>query len=131
MKEDPLNKILIVDDNRDIVEVTTIILDLEDYEVDGIFNGTDVPDKISSFQPELILLDVMLGDRDGREICHEIKSNPKTAHIGVIMISASHDLGKMDEKYCKPDGMISKPFDIQFLIETVNNYFKKQKRDIF
>ena len=125
MREDPLKKILIVDDNRDIVEITTIILDLEGYKVEGIFNGTEVSDKINSFHPELILLDVMLVDRDGREICHEVKSNPQTAHIGVIMISASHDLGKMDEKYCKPDGMISKPFDIQFLIEVVNNYFKK------
>lgn len=82
------------------------------------------------FEPNLILLDVMLGDHDGREICHEIKSTQHTSHISIIMISATHDLKSMDKKLCEPDDVIAKPFDIQNLIDKVSEQLGIQAKRI-
>ena len=112
-------KILIVDDDRDILEVMGLIMESEGYEVDLISNGQKVFDHISEFNPDLIILDVMLGNMDGREICKQIKNTEDTLHIPVIMVSASHNINDSVEKTCQPDDFVEKPFDIVNLINKV------------
>ena len=112
-------KILIVDDDRDILEVMGIIMESEGYEVDLMSSGQKIFDHISTFNPDLIILDVMLGTMDGREICKKIKNTEDTLHIPIIMISASHNVADSVKKECKPDDFVAKPFDIVNLINKV------------
>ncbi|MES3017039.1 MAG: response regulator [Bacteroidota bacterium] len=112
-------KILIVDDDLDILEVIGLILESEGYEVELVSNGQQIFDHISQFNPDLIILDVMLGDMDGREICRNIKNSEETLHIPIIMISATHNMADSIKKSCKPDDFIEKPFDIVNLITKV------------
>lgn len=112
-------KILIVDDDQDILEVMGIIMESEGYEVDLMSSGMEIFDHISTFHPDLIILDVMLGGMDGRQICKCIKSTEDTLHIPIIMMSASHNIADSVEEICKPDEFVAKPFDVLDLIHTV------------
>jgi DNA-binding response OmpR family regulator len=116
-------KVLVVDDDNDILDVIQIILEDEGYEVATLDNGREVVDAVSNNTPDLILLDVMLCGIDGRDICRTLKADPLFSLIPIIMISASHDLQTfMSQKGCA-DGFISKPFDIDDLVATVNSQF--------
>ena len=112
-------KILIVDDDLDILEVVGLILESEGYEVQLMSNGQQIFENINKFNPDLIILDVMLGDMDGREICRNIKNTEETLHIPIIMISATHNMAEFVKKSCKPDDFLEKPFDIVNLIQKV------------
>ncbi len=114
-----MKKILVVDDNRDILEVIELILSTEGYEVNGLWDASMLNQRITDFNPDLILLDVMLGVLDGRDLCNLLKKNKLTDHIPVIMISASHSLGDMNNHICHPNDFIAKPFDINNLINKV------------
>lgn len=112
-------KILIVDDDLDILEVIGLILEEEGFQVELMGNGKDIFEHISHFHPDLIILDVMLGNMDGREICNSIKNTKITNHIPVIMISATHNMDQFIKKTCSPDDFLAKPFDIINLIHKV------------
>ncbi|EDM38597.1 response regulator with a winged-helix DNA-binding domain [Pedobacter sp. BAL39] len=114
-----MKKILVVDDNREIREVITWLLEMEGYIVKGLDNGRDVASNIDEFTPDLIILDVMLGDVDGRDICNNLKHQELTAKLPIIMISASHDPQRLLRKSCHPNDFLPKPFDIQCLLDKV------------
>lgn len=116
-------KILAVDDDNDIVDVIKIILEDEGYEVSTLTNGKNVFNVISSFRPDLILMDVMLGGMDGREICKAIKSHKLFKGIPVVMISASHNLQNLLQLPGSPNDFLPKPFDIDHLVRKVNAQF--------
>ena len=112
-------KILAVDDDTEIVEIIKIILEDEGYEVSTLTNGRNVLNVISSFRPDLILLDVMLGGMDGREICKSIKSHAIFKYIPIVMISASHNLQSLLKLPGSPNDFLSKQFDIEHLVSKV------------
>ncbi|WP_316846355.1 response regulator transcription factor [Pedobacter psychrodurus] len=114
-----MKKILVVDDNTDILELIVMIFELEGFEVVGLKNGLEMESMVATYQPDVILLDVLLGNVDGRYLCHLVKSDSKTSHIPVIMISASHAAKSIQEDYCHPDDFVSKPFDIDDLTARV------------
>ncbi|QQL49951.1 response regulator transcription factor [Mucilaginibacter ginkgonis] len=114
--------VLIVDDDPDIRDVMSMILDMEGFVVHTVSNGTDVPNSVATYFPDLILLDVMLGDADGRDICKKLKGDPLTEHVPIIIISATHGRETMNEKNCGADDYIGKPFDVQVLLDYVNKY---------
>ncbi|PTS92379.1 response regulator [Pedobacter sp. HMWF019] len=115
-----MKKILVLDDNPDILEIITILLELEGYEIRTMENGHEIHYQIKNFQPDLLIIDVMLGDLDGRDLCNVLKQNFATSSMPIIMISASHDLNlKNKKRACKPDDFLAKPFDIQSLIDKV------------
>jgi len=116
-------KILAVDDDNDIVDIIKIILEDEGYEVSTLTSGRNVLNVISSFRPDLILLDVMLGGMDGREICKAIKSHQLFKNIPVVMISASHNLQNLLKLPGSPNDFLPKPFDIDNLVKTVKAQF--------
>jgi len=109
-------KILVIDDNADILELVTMILELDGFEVVSSKNGLETESLVAEHKPDAILLDVLLGNVDGRYLCHLVKSNSETSHIPVIMISASHAAKSIQEGYCQPDDFVSKPFDIDDLV---------------
>jgi|SRR3569833_461122 len=115
-----MRRILVVDDNEDILEVIKLILEDYDYDVITLADGTLLFDKVNDSHPDLILLDVMLGKVDGRDLCRDIKTRPDTKEIPVILISASH---YVQERYslngAAPDDFLAKPFNINDLLEKV------------
>ncbi|MBB6502091.1 PleD family two-component system response regulator [Pedobacter cryoconitis] len=112
-------KILAVDDDSDILDVIRIILEQEGYEVLTLANGNDVLEMVRQNSPDLILLDVMLGGMDGREICKTLKEHELFKKIPVVMISASHNLHNLLLKPGAPNDFLAKPFDISNLIKIV------------
>ena len=117
-----MKKILVINDDEDIRDIMRLILDNEEYEVNEVANGHEVNSAISTTRPDVILLDVLLGDADGRDICRELKNDEATADIPVIIVSATHANQAMYEKGCRADDYISKPFDIDDLIKKVSYY---------
>jgi CheY-like chemotaxis protein len=123
MTEMEAKKVLVVDDDRDILDVIGIILEDEGYEVSSLDNGRDVVDEVCKNRPDLILLDVMLCGIDGREICKKLKANPTFCQIPIVMISASHNLQGSPEQKGSANGFIAKPFDIDNLVSVVGSQF--------
>lgn len=115
-----MQRILVVDDNEDILEVIKLILEDYDYDVVTLSDGSLLLDKITDSHPDLILLDVMLGRVDGRDLCKAIKTAPETKEIPVILISASHHVQERHTiNGIAPDDFLAKPFDISELLEKV------------
>ncbi len=115
-----MKKILILDDDKDNLEILSFILTEYGYEVKGRLCGDTVFDDIKTYQPDLILMDVRLAGMDGREICRNIKENPLTALLPVILVSGTHDLSESMHLPGAPDDYIAKPYDLDFLINRVS-----------
>jgi len=120
-----MKRVLILDDEPDIVTIIILILTDAGYNTEGIGTGAELFTKVAQFKPDLIILDVMLGEYDGRKLCVELKSSLHTQHIPILMISASHNLLGMQEKYCVPDDFMDKPFDIYELAAKVKDLLDK------
>lgn len=115
-----MKRILVVDDDIDILTVVQLVLESNGFEVIAISDWKQIYPQIDAFKPDLILLDVSLGTQDGRNICKQLKSSNETRHISVILFSANHNVEKSVSE-CLADSFISKPFDINNLIEGINN----------
>jgi DNA-binding response OmpR family regulator len=116
-----MKKILIVDDNPDILELLSLIFDAEGYQILATPTGFQLLENVTKFYPDLILLDIMLGDYDGRDLCNELKNSALHKHIPILMLSASHGLYSLNEKHCHADGFMAKPFDVGRLIDKANS----------
>jgi len=115
-----MRRILAVDDDKDILEVLQYILEESGYEVETLSDGHYIFDRIRKHHPDLILLDIMLGGLDGRELCKHIKAMNETHDIPVILISASHNISDRSlRNNGGPDDFIAKPFDIDALLSSV------------
>ncbi|QJD97424.1 response regulator [Mucilaginibacter robiniae] len=114
-----MSRILAVDDDNDILEVLQFILEDSGYEVYTLSDGQRLFDKIKENNPDLILLDIMLGSVDGRDLCKNVKLQNDTHDIPVIMISASHNVCDVLKQDCAPDDFIAKPFDINILLNKI------------
>ncbi len=117
-------KILILDDDNDILEILTIILSESGYEIKTLNCGDRIFEELIQFKPKLLLLDIMIGDMNGLSICREIKENALTSSLPVILISASHDLDKSLNLQGAPDDFLAKPFDIDILLNKIEKYVK-------
>ena len=111
-------KILIVDDEKDIREIIKISLVQDGYVVVEAHNGRTAVELAKSEKPDLITLDIMLPDIDGFQVAKEIKENPKTAHIPIIILSVLSE-DKKEYRQGIAD-YLSKPFRPEDLVETVN-----------
>ncbi len=106
-------RILIVDDNEDISQVVGMVLSEKGYDVHSHSSGNDIISTVLSVNPDLILMDIMLGEYDGRELCTMLKDNEETAEIPILLVSGAHDLHPQQNR---ADGFISKPFDLDYLL---------------
>lgn len=119
-----MGRILAVDDDTDILEVLQFILEDSGYEVDTLSDGHYLLDTIKKKVPDLILLDIMLGSMDGRELCKEVKKQAGTHDIPVILISASHNISSSMNQEGAPNDFIAKPFDINNLLGKIKNQLR-------
>ena len=118
-----MSKILVVDDDVDILSVMEILLSMKGFDVEVTSKGENTFPKIESFKPDLILLDVLISGHDGRVICKQLKSNKSTSHIPIIMFSAHPGAAATISDY-GADDFIAKPFDVNNLIQKVNYQLK-------
>ncbi|MDD5766875.1 MAG: response regulator, partial [Candidatus Marinimicrobia bacterium] len=120
-------KILIIDDDIDLVEVLRLTLENNGYEVFDAQDGTRGMEKILKIRPDLIILDVMMATWDeGFEVAHDIRVNPEIAGIPIIMLTAvSQQMGIRFEKDSDTlpfDEFIEKPVMPNRLVEIVKKY---------
>ena len=122
-----MKRILVVDDNSDILELIEIILQRNGFETLTCRKGEDALRNIEFYIPHIILLDVFLGSINGIDICNKLKSDPVTEHIPIIMFSANtaHDL---IFSRCKANDFIEKPFNINHLISKITFQIEAAKR---
>lgn len=112
-------KILIIDDNQDILELTEFLLNEKGYEV--VASSTPhILSELSQINPDMILLDEHLDGAKGHEKCIILKRTESTKHIPVIILSAGFGIEKT-AKDCLADGFIEKPFDLDHLYKVVEN----------
>ena len=117
-------RVLIIDDDPDLIETTRDILQSEDYEVLVAVTGHDGLMKAAQEKPNLILLDLSLPDgMDGFEVCEKIKADPLTAAIPIIVLTGK-DTGDEVEKALqkKADWFIAKPYDVRYLLKQVKQH---------
>jgi DNA-binding response OmpR family regulator len=111
-------KILIVDDDPDLLDILSYFLTDNGFEILTLPTGEKVIENIYQFLPDLILMDIMLAGMDGREICKDIKQNPRTM-MPVILISASHEIHYALQQIGAPNDFLAKPFDLDRLLEKI------------
>jgi len=113
-----VKRILIVEDDLDILEIIEIVLLEDDYEIIKSTTGKDVVKLITNYKPNLILMDIRLGELDGRQICRELKAGGLCINIPIILMSAHAVSTDIKNEVCAAD-FISKPFDIDDLLARV------------
>jgi DNA-binding response OmpR family regulator len=118
------NRILIVDNDEAILDMMKEALAEERYSVKTSTTSRGIFDLIQEFAPSLVLIDYILDDINGGEICHQIKSNPATSHIPVIIFSGHSRVLKSLGTYGS-DAIIEKPFNLQDLLQTIDLYVSK------
>ncbi len=111
-------KILIIDDDAGIIEVLTIILEGEGYEVKSVDDDSVVFETIRQFRPDLILLDIWMPGLGGKEICRRIRNEEEIKMTKVLFVSASVSIEQVASD-CDADGFIEKPFEMTTLLEKV------------
>jgi two-component system, OmpR family, alkaline phosphatase synthesis response regulator PhoP len=113
--------ILIVDDDANIRELILVNLTAAGYEVKTASDGKEAIEKISSFLPALIILDIMMPEIDGWEVCKFVRDDPYLEHIKIIMLTArGSDRDKLIGKgILKADDYLTKPFDIDELMSII------------
>src|SRR3954466_5522053 len=113
-----MQKVMVVEDNEDILFVVNYILQKYGYSVLSISNGERAIPKALAYKPDLILFDINLGNCDGRELCLKLKTEYSFTNP-ILVFSANVHLASTVFKY-KADGIIPKPFDLKKLVDTVN-----------
>lgn len=114
-------KVLVVDDDSDILTVIKTVLTIKGFLVQTVSRGNEVVNTINSFDPDILLLDVMLSGQDGREICKKIKSNPQHSELPILMLSAHPAAASTIREY-GADGFINKPFKVATLIDEIDKH---------
>ncbi|WP_207423231.1 response regulator [Desertivirga brevis] len=113
--------ILSVDDDRDILDCLELILPTEGYSVITSEEPENIKADIAEYNPDLILLDIQMGNYNGLEICKELKSLEDTRGIPVLILSSDERIFEAVGKY-DADGIVRKPFDINGLIAAIDKF---------
>jgi len=119
--------ILVIEDNHAILDVITLILESEAFNVDGLNKGADFINHVQDFQPDVIIMDIMLPDIDGRVLLKELKANDKTNHIPVLMISARYNATNYMLDDVAADDFMAKPFNIDELMDKIYALLKSAR----
>jgi excisionase family DNA binding protein len=112
-------KVLLVDDDNELVELMTKVLEEDGrFEVRVAGNGFDAGMMVKEYRPDLIVLDVMLPDINGKEVCHRVRADPALEDVRILCISGMIEDDKIQElKLSGADDFLHKPFDIEELID--------------
>ena len=113
-------RVLAVDDDPVIQRLLQVNLEMEGYEVTLAGDGDEAIAKVRELRPDLVLLDVMMPNRDGWSVCEEMKSDPELKDIPVVFLSArAQDADVLRGRALGADNYVTKPFDPIDLLELV------------
>ncbi len=115
-----MKKILVADDDPGIVDVMQILLEDDGYAVITTLDGKKVK-PLCNEKPDMIFLDIWMSGMDGKIICRELKSNPITMDIPIVLFSANRDTKEIARE-CGADDFILKPFEIVDLLKLAHKY---------
>jgi len=120
------NRILIVEDEESLLKLESILLSSKGYQVTGVMDGKSALDEINARKPDLVVLDIMLPELDGFEVCKRIKEDPETAGIPVVMLTAK----KNSQDYARgmqvgADAYVTKPFKSAQVIELIEGLLSR------
>lgn len=116
--------IYVVEDNDDIRELVTYLFESEGYVVRSFATATEFKIGVGDTLPDIFVLDVMLPDGNGMDICNELKTANASKNIPVLLMSANTNMTYIGEE-SKADDFISKPFDIDELVSRVGALLHK------
>lgn len=122
-REKMAKHILIIEDDEDILQVLETVLVHNDFTVKGLHRTDDIIGSVEETKPDLVLTDFLLSGTNGGKICQLIKNNKDTCHIPVILISAYPELAISLGNFGF-DAFIPKPFDINVLVNKINEFIK-------
>ena len=106
----PTGRLLIADDNPQNCELLDAYLDGEGHEVEFAVDGQDTLDRVKSFQPDVILLDIMMPRISGYEVCERLKADTETRDIPILMVTALRESGDIERAVAAgADDFLSKP----------------------
>tara|TARA_Y100001968_G_scaffold324494_1_gene363906 strand:+ start:1190 stop:1858 length:669 start_codon:yes stop_codon:yes gene_type:complete len=126
-----LKKILIVDDEPDILEFLRYNLEKSNYVVESVLNGVECLKKLEDFQPSLILLDVMMPKMNGVETCEEIRKIPNFKDVVVVFLSARSEAFSQIACYdAGGDDFISKPIQPKLLVKKIDAIFQRMNQGV-
>lgn len=130
-----MKKVYIVDDDRNIVESITMVLNAEGFETEAQYDEDDLIDNVKGFSPDLVILDVMFPEDDsaGFKMARELKDDEATKEIPILMLSAINEKGlyagtfsnrDIDDEYLPVSDFVEKPIHPTKLVEKVKTLIK-------
>lgn len=126
----PTSRLLVVEDNRDIANVLNLYLTGQGYQVKVTPRGRDALSFSRLELPSLILLDILLPDLDGYEVCRALRSSPRTGHIPIIFLTQKDERSdRITGLQLGVDDYITKPFDIEELGLRIQNILGRTERE--
>ena len=122
-----MTRILVVDDEASIVELEKLYLGREGYLVEGAASGRDALARFDAFNPDLIVLDIMLPDMDGLEVCRQIRANSD----GPILMLSAHreDIDRIVGLELGADDYLTKPFNPHELLARVKAILRRSRAE--
>jgi len=122
-------RVLIVEDEESLLKLEIILLTVKGYEVSGASTGNQALEMLSNESFDLVLLDIMLPDIDGYEICRRIKEHPRHASVPVIMLTArKSNEDKERATACGADDYLTKPFKSAMIIGVIERLLSDGSR---
>jgi len=123
--------ILIVEDEEDVMELIRYNLAKEGFNCDAACNGQEALKKAQAMLPDLVLLDLMLPEVDGLEVCKRLKSSPQTEHIPIVMVTAKSDESDIVTGLeLGAEDYITKPFSPKVLVARVRAVLRRKNTEI-
>jgi DNA-binding response OmpR family regulator len=114
-----MRRILVVDDNKDILEAVSLVLSRKEMDVVTLDDPAFLQDYISKYTPDLLLMDIAMGSYDGRQLCRDIKTSPDEKQLPVILFSA-RNYSAESIRNSQADDMLVKPFRINELYDILH-----------
>ncbi len=121
---DSKRKVLIVDDEPNIVTALDFLLKRSGYDVRVAGTGEDALEQIESYVPDVVLLDIMIPQKSGYEVCQRVRERPEWGHIKIVMLSARGREAEVSKGLSLgADLYITKPFSTHELIAAIDRFF--------
>jgi two-component system alkaline phosphatase synthesis response regulator PhoP len=129
MSSNQKQKVLVVDDEEDIIEILTYNLEKEGYEVSSASDGMKAVKKAAVFKPDVILLDIMMPNQDGVETCRQLRENPDLKNTFIIFLTArSEEYSEVAAFDVGADDYIHKPIKPRALVSRIAALFRRETK---
>ncbi|QBD80073.1 response regulator transcription factor [Ktedonosporobacter rubrisoli] len=124
-----LLKVLVIDDEENIIEFIRLGLRYEGFQVESASDGEQGITVAQRINPDLVILDIMMPGMDGLEVCQRLRSNPTTRDVPILMLTAKDDVrDRILGLRTGADDYLTKPFDFDELLERIRAILRRQKR---